>query len=69
MPGKIRKIPTMHLERQELKLNHNLFLKPDGTWTDVPRCIEHEPGKDEQIPGRCPGIPGYCSDDTTGKDK
>ena len=20
----------------------------DGTWTDVPRCIEHEPGKDEQ---------------------
>jgi len=34
----------------------------DGTWTDIPRCIEHEPGKDEQIPGLCPGIGGYCSD-------
>jgi len=34
----------------------------DGTWTDIPRCVEHEPGKDEQIPGLCPGIGGYCSD-------
>ena len=40
--------------------------QPDGTWTDVPRCIEHEPGKAEQIPGFCPGIPGYCSDDRSG---
>lgn len=40
--------------------------QPDGTWTDIPRCIEHEPGKDEQIPGFCPGIPGYCSDDRSG---
>merc|ERR1712008_521053 len=38
----------------------------DGTWTDVPRCIEHEPGKETQIPGFCPGIPGYCSDDRSG---
>lgn len=38
----------------------------DGTWTDVPRCIEHEPGKEEQVPGVCPGIPGYCSLDTPG---
>ncbi len=33
----------------------------DGTWTDLPRCIEHEPGIPEQVPGICPGIPGYCS--------
>jgi len=38
----------------------------DGTWTDVPRCIEHEPGVDEQVPGVCPGVPGYCSLDTEG---
>ena len=38
----------------------------DGTWTDAPRCIEHDPGVPEQIPGRCPGIPGYCSDDVYG---
>lgn len=38
----------------------------DGTWTDVPRCIEHEPGKEEQVPGVCPGIPGYCSLDLPG---
>jgi len=40
--------------------------QPDGTWTDIPRCIEHEPGKETQIPGFCPGIPGYCSDDRSG---
>merc|ERR1712141_645063 len=34
----------------------------DGTWTDIPRCIEHDPGVDEQVPGLCPGIPGYCSE-------
>merc|ERR1719333_1533318 len=33
----------------------------DGTWTDIPRCIEHEPGVEEQIPGLCPAIPGYCA--------
>ena len=38
------------------------FSQSDGTWTDIPRCIEHDPGVDEQIPGLCPGIPGYCSD-------
>ena len=60
-------------------------LQKDGTWTDIPRCIEHEPGIEEQerrlftpllfareseqsnrsrslqVPGICPGIPGYCS--------
>merc|ERR1712130_977525 len=38
----------------------------DGTWTDVPRCIEHEPGIEEQLTGVCPGIPGYCSLDLPG---
>merc|ERR1711872_459121 len=38
----------------------------DGTWTEKPRCIEHEPGKPEQIPGQCPGVPGYCSLDLPG---
>jgi len=38
----------------------------DGTWTDEPRCIEHEPGKQEQVPGVCPGVPGYCSLDLPG---
>lgn len=39
----------------------------DGTWTDIPRCIEHDPGVDEQIPGLCPGISGYCSDGYLGQ--
>ena len=47
-------------------LNIFSWIKADGTWTDVPRCIEHEPGKEEQIPGICPGIPGYCSLDNPG---
>lgn len=34
----------------------------DGTWTDIPRCIEHDPGNEIQIPGLCPGISGYCSE-------
>ena len=38
----------------------------DGTWTDVPRCIEHEPGIEEQVTGVCPGVPGYCSLDLPG---
>ena len=38
----------------------------DGTWTAEPRCIEHEPGKQEQVPGQCPGVPGYCSLDLPG---
>merc|ERR1719228_463115 len=33
----------------------------DGTWTDIPRCIEHEPGEEEQKTTICPGIPGYCA--------
>ena len=37
------------------------LLQDDGTWTDIPRCIEHDPGVDEQIPGTCPSIPGYCA--------
>merc|ERR1712131_419485 len=38
----------------------------DGTWTEKSRCIEHEPGKPEQVPGTCPGVPGYCSLDLPG---
>merc|ERR1712106_679088 len=38
----------------------------DGTWTDIPRCIEHDPGVEEQVTGVCPGIPGYCSLDWPG---
>ena len=37
------------------------IFQEDGTWTDIPRCIEHDPGVDEQIPGTCPSIPGYCA--------
>ena len=40
--------------------------QPDGTWTDVPRCIEHEPGHTTQRTGLCPGVPGYCSDSPQG---
>ncbi|CAB4068863.1 unnamed protein product [Lepeophtheirus salmonis] len=42
--------------------NNVPLCQEDGTWTDIPRCIEHEPGVDEQIPGICPGISGYCSE-------
>merc|ERR1712123_84154 len=38
----------------------------DGTWTDIPRCIEHDPGVEEQVTGVCPGVPGYCSLDWPG---
>merc|ERR1712128_217997 len=38
----------------------------DGTWTDIPRCIEHDPGVEEQVTGVCPGIPGYRSLDWPG---
>eukprot|EP00096_Caligus_rogercresseyi_P008503 TRINITY_DN2741_c0_g1_i4.p1 TRINITY_DN2741_c0_g1~~TRINITY_DN2741_c0_g1_i4.p1 ORF type:complete len:388 (+),score=78.25 TRINITY_DN2741_c0_g1_i4:97-1260(+) len=41
--------------------NNVPLCQEDGTWTDIPRCIEHEPGVVEQIPGLCPGISGYCS--------
>merc|ERR1711892_1505853 len=37
-----------------------------GTWTDIPRCIEHDPGVEEQVTGVCPGVPGYCSLDWPG---
>ena len=36
-------------------------MQEDGTWTAIPRCTEHEPGVQGQVPGVCPGIPGYCS--------
>merc|ERR1712061_518242 len=58
--------------------NNVPLCQEDGTWTDIPRCIEHDPGVNEQIPGTCPSIPGYCAqgflntrctfDCTTGKD-
>jgi len=38
----------------------------DGTWTDIPRCIEHDPGVEEQKTDYCPGVPGYCSLDLPG---
>jgi len=38
----------------------------DGTWTDIPRCIEHDPGIEEQKTDFCPGVPGYCSLDLPG---
>jgi len=41
--------------------NNVPLCQDDGTWTDIPRCIEHDPGVDEQVPGLCPGIPGYCA--------
>ena len=54
-----------------LKTHTTLFtpclLQEDGSWTDIPRCIEHEPGKDQQIPGLCPGISGYCSEGYLGQ--
>merc|ERR1712232_74227 len=39
--------------------------QPDGTWTDIPRCMEHEPGDEQQIPDLCP-FSGYCSDASQG---
>jgi len=41
--------------------NNVPLCQEDGTWTDIPRCIEHDPGVDQQIPGTCPSIPGYCA--------
>jgi len=41
--------------------NNVPLCQADGTWTDIPRCVEHEPGVDEQVPGLCPSIPGYCA--------
>merc|ERR1711892_84845 len=38
----------------------------DGSWTDIPRCIEHEPGQQQQRTEHCPGVPGYCSLDLPG---
>merc|ERR1712130_384735 len=46
--------------------NNEPQCQEDGTWTDVPRCIEHEPGIEEQVTGVCPGVPGYCSLDLPG---
>jgi len=42
--------------------NNVPLCQEDGSWTDIPRCIEHEPGVEIQIPGLCPGIAGYCSE-------
>merc|ERR1712088_134519 len=41
--------------------NNVPLCQEDGTWTGIPRCIEHDPGVEEQVPGLCPGIPGYCA--------
>merc|ERR1712025_374601 len=45
----------------EFGRNNVPLCQDDGTWTDIPRCVEHDPGVEEQIPGLCPGIPGYCA--------
>jgi len=45
----------------EFGRNNVPLCQEDGTWTDIPRCIEHDPGVEEQIPGTCPSIPGYCA--------
>lgn len=44
----------------------HLLSQADGTWTDIPRCIEHDPGVEEQKTDYCPGVPGYCSLDLPG---
>ena len=53
------------LSTRHLTLHRAIMMKrlnqDDGTWTDIPRCIEHEPGVEEQIPGLCPGVSGYCA--------
>jgi len=41
--------------------NNVPLCQADGTWTDIPRCIEHDPGVEHQVPGLCPSIPGYCA--------
>merc|ERR1711887_21407 len=41
--------------------NNVPLCQDDGTWTDIPRCVEHDPGVEEQTPGVCPSIPGYCA--------
>jgi len=41
--------------------NNVPLCQDDGTWSDIPRCIEHDPGEEDQVPGLCPAIPGYCS--------
>lgn len=41
--------------------NNVPLCQDDGTWTDIPRCVEHDPGVEEQVPGLCPSIPGYCA--------
>merc|ERR1711887_393244 len=41
--------------------NNVPLCQDDGTWTDIPRCVEHDPGVEEQIPGVCHSIPGYCA--------
>jgi len=40
--------------------NNVPLCQEDGTWSDIPRCVEHDPGVEEQIPGLCPAVPGYC---------
>ena len=50
---------TLHRAKSTTIIKH--FNQDDGTWTDIPRCVEHEPGVEEQIPGLCPGVSGYCA--------
>jgi len=41
--------------------NNVPLCQEDGTWSDIPRCVEHDPGVEEQIPGLCPSVSGYCA--------
>jgi len=47
--------------------NNVPLCQADGTWTDIPRCIEHDPGVPTQVTGVCPGISGYCSESFIGQ--
>ena len=38
--------PSRDLSRTD---NNDKSLQEDGTWTDIPRCIEHDPGVEEQV--------------------
>ena len=42
--------PAMNNNSLVFMGGHNpVFLQDDGTWTDIPRCVDHEPGVEEQV--------------------
>ena len=38
-------------EQPLLQVKYDIY-QADGTWTDIPRCVEHEPGVEYQVPGK-----------------